>query len=109
MRLLDDGTSLETFALVTGDGLREYLNPRNPRLHAHWVASPPDIHEQYRVNLVPTLCVVQDGHVLGTTTDGSPEGLQKLLADSGIGEAAAGALVGASGEGALPLVHSDGP
>ena len=109
MRMLDDGTSLATFALVTGDGMREYLNPRNPRLQVHWVASPGDIHEQYRVNLVPTLCVVQDGHVLGSSTDGSPEGLRQLLADSGVGEAAVSAPVGTNGDGALPLVRSDGP
>lgn len=106
MRLLDDGTSLATFALVTGDGMREYLEPRNPRLRVRWVASPADIHEQYRVSLVPTLCVVQDGHVLGSTTDGSPAGLRQLLVASGVDEPDGSPPV--NGDGPLPLVRSDG-
>jgi hypothetical protein len=78
-----DAPPVETIVLITGEGFREFLDRTSHHLTLRWIASPADINQQYRVNLVPMLYLVRDRTILGASNDSSPAAVRALLAEAG--------------------------
>lgn len=65
-------------ALIIGTGSK-FGDYGNDKLALHWLQNPADAPERFRVTVVPTLYMLQDGVVLGSTADGSEGGVRGLL------------------------------
>jgi hypothetical protein len=79
----EDAPSTRTAVLVTGEGYRDYVGVGEPRVTMHWIVSPADVKDDWRVSLVPMLYAVRDGIVLAASNDGSSEGVWGLLDEAG--------------------------
>lgn len=78
--LIAEPPPLPATVLVSGHEYSDWTERGGVGLHVRWIATSADARSYYRVNVVPTIYALAGGVVTGASIDGSPRGLEALIA-----------------------------
>lgn len=70
--------------VVSGNGGERWERARSASVDVRWLALPADAPSLYRINVVPTIYLIEHGKVAAVSTDGSLDGVRRLLSRSGV-------------------------
>jgi hypothetical protein len=66
-------------AVYSGEGSADFLEDQTDRFRKYWLTSDGDATERYNVSVVPTVYMLRGRTIVAASSDGSREGLEKLL------------------------------